>query len=614
MSCKKRRSQISFNTRKNKKIDDYFSQVPKEEQNDPNTPQVKVDSKKMPRDITNTRDQRPLSPKKIQQDQTPPLNKKITVTLGVNPRKHKKMKYELSCSETSSLYAALNTLNAVREEVESRKGREMLVCGKEGIEGYLNLGMPFCCVPEGSHVVITFCQCKSKTEENKRFSEPQDQASTNYVRFFIHAVCSKGKKILKCRELSQEGNKLCVYGFKGETIRDTLRKDGRFCSFVESDDWKLINDLDTIIENTQPVDELEGKLFQVAAELPKNPRVVSVTQSSGLENRNFHKIELYIVNEYTTLKEEGEKLRAYIKEESEKRKKKASLFNVHKEHFGKMTKNSIPVKLNKHLSRVSDSVGFLWWNNNGNSGCATCFVFKELYILTCRHVITSIVGEGIDSSEWAKIISQCVKVTFDYEEFPLTEDKFFVVKPWFEISDEKLDYAVLELEENGQEVPAGLYNGIGPVPLSGLIYIIGHPEGKKKSIDGCTVVPPGSRSKNCQEKFQAREEAGCCFSTSFIHMFTSLRSFQEMLHNSDVVTYDTTFFGGSSGSPVFDSNGSLVAMHAAGITCPYQGGANNIIEFGSTMKSILANIKQDEHKYNTIFGNVQDAEMLSTDS
>lgn len=332
-------------------------------------------------------------------------------------------------------------------------------------------------------------------------------------------------------------------------------------------------------------------------------------QNSGLENRDFHKLEDYIVNANPTLKEEGEKLRAYIKKES----KKSSLFKVHKEHFGKITKNSTPVKVHKHLSKVSDSVGFLWWNNNGKEGCATCFVFKGLYILTCRHVITSIVGEGIDPCQWASLISQCVKVTFGYEEFPLVEDKFFEVKPWFEISNESLDYAVLELRENGQEVPAGLYNGIGPVPLSGLIYLIGHPDGEKKSTDGCAVVPQSHRGQKCKENFQEREKANYWISTSFFPIYTQ-RSFHEVFHNHDVVTYDTTFFGGSSGSPVFDSNGSLVAMHAAGITCTDQNGVFNIIEFGFTMESILANIKQTKEWYDTIFVNDRDAEMLSTDS
>ncbi|CAO2584812.1 Serine protease FAM111A [Lemmus lemmus] len=562
----------------------------------------------MPRDITNTQDQRPLSSKKIQQDQIPPLNKKIIITLNVNHRKNKKMKHELTHSETSSLYAALNTLNAVKEEIENQQGKEMLVCGKEGIEGYINLGMPLCCFPEGCHLVITFSPRKSESEDNKQLFEPQGHPSTSYVRFHIHAIGSKRRKILKCGELHQKGNKLCVYGLKGESIKDTLRKDGRFRSFVESDDWKLICDLDTIIENTQLVDELDGKLFQVEAEQTKNPRITSVTQNSELENRSFHEVDEHIVDQYPVLKEQREKITAYIKEKCKKRKKKASLFKVHKENFGKMTKNSTRVKVLKHLSRASDSVGLLWWNNNGNEGCATCFVFKELYIFTCGHVITDIVGKGVEPSKWASTISRCVKVIFDYEEFPPRKDNAFNVKPWFEISNRNLDYAVLELEENGRQVPAGLYNGIGPAPLNGLIYIIGHPDGGAKSTDGCIVVPQDNRERKCEENVQAREAAGDHVSKSFVPFYTQ-RSFQELFHNSNVVTYDTTFFGGSSGSPVFDSNCSLVAMHTAGFTCEYQSGVSSIIEFGFTMESIIADIKQNEDWYNKIFGNCQVEEM-----
>ncbi|XP_057634838.1 serine protease FAM111A-like [Chionomys nivalis] len=611
MSSKKRRSQmIPFNARKNKKIYEFLHQVPKEEQNDSSISQIKGDSRKMPRDITNIQDQRSLSSKKIQQDQILPPNKKIIVTLDVNRRKNKNMKYELTHREESSLYAALNTLSAVKGEIENQQGKEMLVCGKEGIEGYINLGMPLCCFPEGCHLVITFSPCKSELEDNKQLFEPQDHPSTSYVRFYIHAIGSKRRKILKYGELRKKGNRLCVYGLKGETIKDTLRKDGRFLSFVESDDWKLISELDTVIEITQPVDELDGKLFQVEAEQTNNPRISSITQNSALENRSFHRVDEYIVDQYPVLKEQREKLRAYIKEESDKRKKKASLFKIHKENFGKLTRNSTSVKVLKHLSQASDSVGYLRWNNNGNEGCATCFVFKESYVFTCRHVITDIVGEGVEPSKLANTISRCVKVIFDYEEFPPRTDNAFNVKPWFEISSENLDYAVLELEENGRQVPAGLYNGIGPTPLNGLIYIIGHPDGEKKSKDGCTVVPQYNRGRKCEENIQAREAAGDYVCGSFLSIYTQ-RSFQELFDNSDIVTYDTTFFGGSSGSPVFDSNCSLVAMHTAGFICEYQSGVHSIIEFGSTMESIIADIKQNKYWYNKIFGNCQVEEMLN---
>lgn len=64
----------------------------------------------------------------------------------------------------------------------------------------------------------------------------------------------------------------------------------------------------------------------------------------------------------------------------------------------------------------------------------------------------------------------------------------------------------------------------------------------------------------------------------FAHMYTQ-NSFREILHNPNVVTYDTTFYWGSSGSPVFDSHSSLVAMHTAGFIEIYRERTFHIIEF-----------------------------------
>ncbi|XP_014391820.1 PREDICTED: protein FAM111A [Myotis brandtii] len=570
-------------------------EVKKEEEDNPHIPQVKTGSRRKPNVITNTQAQGP-------EDQAISPNKVLYITLGVHQRKNKTMKYRLTHSERASLSVALDTLKAVREERERKQGREMLVKGIEGIEGYINLGMPLSCFPENCHLEITFAQSKSKQKEGNQIFGRHDKASVDCVKFFIHAIGKKRKRIVKCGELHKDGCKLCVYAFKGETVKDAVCKDSRFLPFLETADWKLIENLESIVESTQRVDDLEGKFFEVEVEkrgvskVAATQNCVSATtqnfdsadsQNSELEERNTYWLKEEIVTQYPSLKRETEKIRASFKRKLKTRKGK-TIYHAHKTNFGKQTKNSIPVKILKLLSRHSDSVGHIEWDNNGNKGCATCFVFAELYIFTCRHVISDIVGDGIEPSNWADIISQCVRVTFGYEDRQ-EKNEYFSVEPWFEISDVPLDYAVLKLKEDGQQVPVGLYNGIGPAPLSGLIYIIGYPGWEVKSTDGCVVIPQGQRVQKYREHLQA---GGYDDNMQYIHMYTQ-RSFQEIVPSPDVVTYDTSFYFGSSGSPVFDSKGSLVAMHTAGFRNLYESEFSSIIEFGSIMESILHNIKQN---------------------
>lgn len=228
-------------------------------------------------------------------------------------------------------------------------------------------------------------------------------------------------------------------------------------------------------------------------------------------------------------------------------------------------------------------------NSGGKEGCATCFVFTGLYIFTYQHGIDDIVGEGIEQSKWADKISQCVNVTCDYEEFLAKEDtSSFLVEPWFETSDDILNYAVLKLKENGQQEPSGLYNRIAPVPSSGLVCIVGHHDIKQKLSDGCVVISQ-------DEHIQEREAGDGSVTVQYIYVYTQKVPKKQFINLNCVVTCDNTFYCGSSGSPVFDSKGSLVAMHTAGFIYEYESGVSNIIKFGSSMKCILSDIKQ-KHK------------------
>ncbi|KAM5317321.1 serine protease FAM111A-like [Glossophaga mutica] len=585
--------------------------VNNKQQGNSSVPQMKNGSRRSPQDLSNMQAQGP-------KDQVISQNKVFSITLDVPYRRNNKMELLVLAKESDSLFTALDNVQAVREERETQQGKEMLVEGTEGIKGYLNLGMPVSCLPETCHLVITFVQNKSEQNGENQIFGRHEKASTDCVKFFIHAVGKTRKSIVKCTKLHKEGVKLCVYAFKGETIKEAVCKDGRFLSFLESGDWKLILNLDSVVENTQCVDELEGKLFQVEAEQRRASRAaatqscdlattpncdavtaqncgavttqscdgLATTRNSELEERNTSVLKGGSMTLYPSLRREMEEIIESFKEKIKKRQG-TKLYLAHKTYFGKLTKYATPVKMLKLLSHLSDSVGYLSWDNNGIRGSATCFVFTGLFIFTCRHVIQDIVGEGIEPSKWADIIGQCVRVIFGYEDSHKRGDHF-LVKSWFHISDETLDYAVLELKENGQPVPLGLYSRIGPVPLRGLIYIIGHPDGEAKSADGCAVIPRDQRAQKYQERLQAQ---GFDEHRQFIHMFTQ-RSFEEMAPRRDVITYHTSFYFGASGSPVFDSNGSLVAMHSTGFRNYYHSEYSSIIEYGPTMESILHDIKQ----------------------
>ncbi|XP_012966189.1 serine protease FAM111A [Mesocricetus auratus] len=607
MSYSKPRSQeVHHDLRESMKIKYHPSRVLQVEQNGSKMLKMQMGSPKRTNEIPNTQEQGLCSSKKTRQDLTTLPTKIINITLGINPKTC--MHYFIQ-EDKGSLYEAVSTLDPVKREIERQPGKEMLVCGIKGIEGYINLGMPLRCFPEGCHVLITFSKTEHEEKENNEVCGRFDQSPAECVVFYIHAVGNREQRILRCRELHNEGTKLCVYGFNGETIKTTLRKDGRFDSFVESAHWKLITN-DTTIANTQPVDVLQGKLFQIDVERKENPWVALATQKSELEDRTFSELKGYIVNLYPTLKRECEKMRAFIKEESENSKQ--SLFKAHKKKFRELTKNSTPGETIKLLSQFLDSTGLIVWDNNGNRGSATCFVFGGLYIFTCRHVLNDIVGEGKEPLECIDLISQCVRVTFDDEDCKEPNsncNNCFCIEPSFVISDVTLDYAVLKLKENCQQVPAGLYNGIATALPSELTFMIGYENGQKV-IDRCTVIPQGKLKEKNQQCVRGTEVAGHSHSLKYILMNTK-RSFQKMIDKPNDFTYNT-FYCGSSGSPIFDCKGSLVAMHTAGFICEHESGVYDIIEFGTRMESILNHIKQ-KHKewYNEVCVNQQDVEMCS---
>ena len=71
-------------------------------------------------------------------------------------------------------------------------------------------------------------------------------------------------------------------------------------------------------------------------------------------------------------------------------------------------------------------------------------------------------------------------------------------------------------------------------------------------------------------------------------MYSGVDQVAEELRNH--LPYDTSMFEGSSGSPIFDKDGYVIAMHTQGLAAV--DGGKRIMEFGVTFKAIFEDIRQ----------------------
>ncbi|KAJ7344191.1 hypothetical protein JRQ81_000141 [Phrynocephalus forsythii] len=537
--------------------------------------------------------------------------REFTVKLGVDVKEH-----VLKGKIHDNILTTLRASKDVSAWMDKEKGKEVYLIGKKGMKGCINLGMPLKYVPDGSQFEMKFYPSKRKGS-NSKLAYRQYNSRKNCVLFYVAPTAKiyetnkpLSREIIRCKQLLKENCDLCIFAPQKETIRDALCNDGRFVPTLREEDWILM-EKNKVISSSLPVKRMSNKNFCVHLKT-KRPAMrgksANTRQLPLASQEKQQKPHLYFNKKllafYPDLEEQSGIIKQFF-ENAKQQQQLSDVFGVYKEVFGKEKKNSMLVKEMKLHAHRSKSVGYIEWGTTvGKDGVATCFVLCGSYILTCHHVVMMIVGEETEEEQWALKISQLARVTFSYEGRHPEENDWFPLEEWFEISDRKLDFAVLKLKGNGNrnEIPAGLVQFSSAPPFNGLIYIIGHPEGEAKSVDGCCVVSVFERQQECIRRLQQEREKECnCVNCGYeegrycIHMYNP--RLPDIIYNPDAVTYDTSFFRGSSGSPVFDRNGDLVALHAAGYLYGGKYKQRSIIEFGYLMKSILSNIENNHQSW-----------------
>ena len=267
------------------------------------------------------------------------------------------------------------------------------------------------------------------------------------------------------------------------------------------------------------------------------------------------------------------------------------VLNLAKDSACKNASTARPARFLVRLCPLLKSVGCIVCGNVQG----TCFLVKRNVVMTCLHVYMDINNERNTSENPTE--RKNIKVFFDYLDAGQAENVSVEVDEVQDLSyfSLELDYVFLRLKEDPSL--AGR-NELGSLVRNhavhdGLVTIVGHPEGREKLEETCVVVRSEKWSKQLVERVEEvekrRQEQDRHSGTN--NLYTCKLSITSGKYN-EKLPYDTSMFRGSSGSPVFDMNGHIIAMHAQGHPLEIDGKVYSVMEFGIHFDKICKDLRR----------------------
>ncbi|XP_028406428.1 protein FAM111A-like [Dendronephthya gigantea] len=269
-----------------------------------------------------------------------------------------------------------------------------------------------------------------------------------------------------------------------------------------------------------------------------------------------------------------------------------SILNLTSSHLQKNKSTKIPAILLERFGHYIKSIGRIACGKV----VGTCFLVTDELVITNHHVYDNIKRERCQpQNENLPII-----ISFDYY-YPGQTENFVDVEvdeaqdP--QIESKEVDYKLLRMKkdkrlENRDQLGA-LIRGR---PLQERqIVIIGHPEGKQLHHETCVVVSDHSISETLNQRYKM-------ISGDPVSDQKSKEFYEEY---KESLSYDTSLFSGASGSPIFDMDGYIVAMHSKGHTLKNlaDGKTYSLMEFAVPFDMICKDLERtkDENFVKEIF-------------
>ncbi|KAK9975284.1 hypothetical protein ABG768_023337, partial [Culter alburnus] len=543
----------------------------------------------------------------------------------------------VACKTSMTVLEALNTSKQFRDEKDKKKNmqKEILIQRSKGEvpRAAVKTDFPCCLIEKEETLDITFVQKDRNSSTNQQTTaDPSLLSKRSKPEALVTFWVEKGGGptvtcLLKSEALRERVRYVCVFAFKGEKVKTALKRDGRFNNVIFSKDCGLSEiSTETIHELSMPVEVLDRKSFQVVVisdnqpeswddeiHVKTEPNEASDSdaaenagpsqnpinteqekkQDGNTTNSNNASTKWYVVKCLDESKEILGILRGQFKDLLETLKKRGkkenkSLVQIFREEYHKSVANFSEVRKVKRLMTLSDSVCQIRVGESCEGPGFLLFKIQDSrFILTNAHVIGEYVPFSME-------LTKTFTAVFRYEGVEARETKYIQVKKLiacFHGIDESgryLDYALLELDSVDEigEYPE-LLSCYSPYPPNrGQICIVGHPGEGVKKMDPCFIIERENRLEAANK--HASENA------HLINVMMEVKSKQkwDFSKYENKITYDSCFFHGSSGSPVFDADCNLIGIHTGGYVYKEEGPKTwSVMEYSFSIQPILDNIK-----------------------
>ncbi|XP_030609908.1 protein FAM111A-like [Archocentrus centrarchus] len=520
--------------------------------------------------------------------------------------------YTILCSQPCTVLKAIKSNEKCNEKIKCSDENIMIQLGKADKESSVATHFPCSCIKNGECLIIL---CKEEKVEVKvqdfKIIHPKDHYSVFYIDT-VGGLHTKRKELFKNSDV-KKFKRVCVYGEKGMTVDEAVKRDGRFIDDLGYFELSDNRDPKRLTVHTQRVDNLHLRDYKMR--LPKNIKENNEKQQESPSKKSQRKRKRRSRSEVLALAEqEGLSVKTLVKktESGDNTEEIYELLRgqfpdlkkwmenrfpgdsyqeaLTKENFGKIQKSFSEVHRVRKLLELGKSVCKISVNDDF---MGTGFVLFDTFILTNAHLFKGYV-EGKELQQDVEVFA-----IFNYEEpLPKTNFYFFTAENRFIDFDAELDYAVLKLNPAGSkpnqqrkakkvQVPPGLLSKFGPLPPNGEACIIGHPAGGVKQMDPTWIIETEKRGQAIDEHLRQYKKPLIIQSISDFITKQGIKNILIGGSNAGVVTYDTCMYHGASGSPVFDGLGRVFGLHTAGFNYRFTKAVQSVIEYAHPLMIIF---------------------------